>query len=194
MELSDEIKEQYCYKEGFKRERKKRQYKQLYYKQFGRFIINMKYLDENKILIKYPISHAPVNGFKQEPKSFQLCDFIRHMLNHNGEMIKDLYEKIPLEEIKYLEKLLHISKLDLQLNYENKMYANINDYKKRFNLIMNNINNGNSSIELIHELEELIEVLNTKKVNKISKEDKIMLMEVLEQMKDEIKNEYLETI
>lgn len=192
MELSDEIKEQYCYKEGFKRERKKRQYKQLYYKQFGRFIINMKYLDENKILIKYPISHAPVNGFKQEPKSFQLCDFIRHMIK-NGEMCKSLYEKIPLEEIKYLEDLLKISRLDLQLDYE-KMYDNINDYKERFNLLMKNINNGNNSIEIINELEELIEILNTKKVNKITNEDKIMLMEVLEEMKDEIKNEYLEII
>ena len=185
MELSDEIKENYCYKSGFKRERKKPRYKALYYKQFGRFIINTKYLDENKILIKYPISHAPVNKFPQQKCSFQLCDFIRQMLKNNGEMCKALYEKIPNEEIKYLEDLLKISKLDLQLDYENKMYDNTNDYKERFNLLMKNINNGNISVELINELEELIEVLNTKKVNKISNEDKLMLMELLEEMKEE---------
>ena len=184
MELSDEIKE-YCYKSGFKRERKKPQYKALYYKPFGRFMINTKYLDENKILIKYPISHAPVKDFKQKQCSFQLCDFIRHMLKHNGEMCKSLYEKIPQQEIKYLEDLLKISKLDLQLDYENKMYSNMNDYKERFNLLMKNINNGNISIELINELEEIIEVLNTKKISKISNEDKLMLMEVLEEMKEE---------
>lgn len=185
MELSEEIKEQYCYKSGFKRERKKPQYKALYYKPFGRFMINTKYLDENKILIKYPISHAPVKNFSQKQCSFQLADFLRHMLKYNGEMCKSLYSKIPNEEIKYLENLLKISRLDLQLDYSNKMYVNIFDYKDRFNLIMEQIKNGNSNIELINELEELIEVLNTKKVNKISNEEKLMLTEVLEQMKDE---------
>lgn len=185
MQLNDEIKEQYCYKSGFKRPRKKPSYKALYYKPFGRFIINTKFLDENKILIKYP-SHAPVAKFKQHPASFQLCDFIRHMIKTDGKMCEKLYNKIPQDEIQYLEELLKISKLDLQLNYETQMYKTIYDYKERFNLLMKNIKDGNINKDIINEIKDLIEILNTKMVSKINDEDKALLMEIIQEIEEEM--------
>lgn len=189
MELSEEIRNMSCYKTGFKRPRKKPSYKCLYYKPFGRFMINMKYLDENKILIKYPQSHAPVKNYPQTKKSFELCDVIRNMIKNKGQINKELFNKLKTDDVKYLEDLLKISKLDLELNYQEEMYESVYDYKERFNLLMNNIQNGDINTEIINELTNLIEVLSTNKVNKISNEDKEILLEVLNTMKEETNEE-----
>jgi len=147
------------------------------YVSFGKFIINHFKLKENKLLIKYPTSHAPVPKIKSTVIS---NDFKRLMIDllDTKKINIDLQKKLSIKETELFELLLRLAGLYEHLNYK-KQTLNIDDYVHRYTILKGELMAGNQSIETKLEMIDIIKLLNNKSINKISDEDATYMIETL---------------
>ena len=156
---------------------KKLTFVEVRYVAFGNFIINHFKLNENKLLIKYPGSHAPVPKIRSTIIS---NDFKRLMIDllDTKKINIDLQKKLNATETTLFELLLRLAGLKEHLNYK-KHTMSIDDYVHRFEVLRGELIAGNDSNEMKIELINIIKLLNNKSINKISDEDAQELIEIL---------------
>lgn len=155
----------------------KANFKNTYYIPFGKFVLNKKKLnDDNILLIKYPVSFAPVPKIKRTIISNDFKSIINDLFD-TQRINTQTQKKLSMKELDLFELLLKLAGLTEVLKYK-RITKNIEDYKQRFRILQGSINAGNDSEEIINELREIINVLAIN--NAITNENKLMLLECLE--------------
>lgn len=118
------------------------------YKEFGKFAINLKYLYENVLLVKYKKSYAPVPTIKRTNVSEDFVDVLLYLFDTE----KIDYEK--LKEMTYTEtelfkKLIMKSGLYDTLKYDHNLTReNIKDVIEQYQIIKGHIEADNDNPEL----------------------------------------------
>jgi len=145
------------------------------YIRFGKFDLNHYKLNQNVLLIKYPVSRAPVPKIKATKISDTFQSLIRDLLD-TQQINTSLQKKLGKSEVELFELLLRLAGLTEQLNYERQKMS-VDDYIHRFDILRGEWSAGNDSNILKAELMEIIEILN--KADKISDIDMKDFMDIL---------------
>jgi hypothetical protein len=152
-------------------------YKDTYYIPFGKFVLDKKKLnDDNILLIKYPVSFAPVPKLRRTLISNEFKSIINDLFD-TKRINTQTQKKLSIEELNIFELLLRLSGLIEVLNYK-RITKSIEDYKQRFRVLQGSLNAGNDSKEVFDEVKQIVSILS--KNNVISMEDAKMLLECLE--------------
>ena len=150
------------------------------YIELGKFMINMKYLINNILLLKYKNSYAPISSIKRQKISNDLKDILYYIIdtkNINYENIRELDK----HDNELIMKILELSGLAVFFRLDKeKMKENIEHIIERFKIIQGEINAGNDNIELLHEAKGLL--IKLKKNGKISEEDYNDLVKELDEI------------
>jgi len=147
------------------------------YCKFGKFILNHYKLSQNILLIKYPKSLAPFSKIKATVISDNFKNLLTDLIHTNVINI-DLQKSLNDSEIKIFDLLIFSANLSSHLNYK-KQTRTIDDYVKRYNLLLSSLKAGDDSIELRDEISNIIKLLNNKNVDKISDDIANELLELL---------------
>lgn len=143
------------------------------YVEFGeKLILNRLYLNENKLLVKYRKSHAPLERIRQTPISDDLKSLLIDLIDTNKINI-DLQKELNNDEMLVFETLMKFSRRKEELCYQRR-YKDADDYIKRFQLLQASIVAGNTSNPLI--LNELVDIIHTLNQLKIITNDDAMAM------------------
>jgi hypothetical protein len=139
------------------------------YIELGKFMINMKFLTNNILLLKYKKSYAPVPNLRRQNISNDVRDILYYIIdtkNINYEDIRELEKK----DNELIMRILELSGLDVYFRLDReKTKENIDDIILRFKIIQGEINAGNDNMELLNEAKELL--IKLKKNNKITEND-----------------------
>lgn len=149
------------------KEHKKSANKELYCN-FGKLILNLKKLNENILLIKYP-SKAPVPKLRRTVISDDFKAIINDLLDTkkiNIQLQKELNDK----EQDLFDLLMNVSGLKNYLNYK-RIYKDVNYYMNKFEILRGSLNAGNNNMEIKNELMDIIDLLSNKIYNKIPVEE-----------------------
>jgi hypothetical protein len=157
-----------------KKYKNKIRYSEINYYAFGKFILQRKLLnDENILLIKYPVSLAPVPKIRRTKISDDFKAIINDLLDTqkiNIQLQKELNDK----EQNLFELLINLSGLKDVLNY-NRVYKDVKYYMDKFEVLRGSIIAGNDNDEIKKELIDVIDLLSNKSIGKISITDATLL-------------------
>ena len=132
----------------------KKTFKELRYIPFGKFIINHYQLTNNNILLlKYP-TLAPVTNLKRTIISDELKMLLEDLVT-NQKINTDLQKQLKNDEMLLFEKILKLANLEILLNYK-RHDMNIEDYYKRYQLLIGGMEAGNQSEEIKLELKTIL--------------------------------------
>jgi polyhydroxyalkanoate synthesis regulator phasin len=132
--------------------------KQVNYMQLGKFMINMKLLDRNDLLIKY-LSYAPVYQLKRQKVSDDLRDLLHNLLT-TGEVNYELGKKMSIHEKELLNDLIIRAGLKIDLKFDKKkLQEKISDIVEEFKILQGEIIAGNNNPQLISNIKNVIEKL-----------------------------------
>jgi hypothetical protein len=149
------------------------------YVSFGKFVLNTYFLKDNKLLIKYAKSHAPVPKLKSTPISNDFRTLINDLLSTQKINI-DLQKQLNTKEQSLFQKLIQMAGLNQTLDY--KPYVqNVDDYVRQFEVLRGGLLAGNQSPELKKDLIESINLLSNPSIGKIFPNDAIELIQILEE-------------
>jgi hypothetical protein len=150
------------------------------YVELGKFMINMKLLTNNILLLKYKKSYAPVPALRRQNISHDIRDILYYIIdtkNINYENIRELEKK----DNDLIMKILELSGLDVFFRIDKqKTKEDIGHIIERFKIIQGEINAGNDNIELLNEAKELL--VKLKKNNKITDEDYYELIKEIDEI------------
>jgi hypothetical protein len=159
-----------------KYKKSKPDFKDAYYYQFGKYILNRRQLKLKKLLIKYPGHLGPVAGFPstQISDTFKsLIDDILDVNKINVQTQKDLSNK----EAELFDKLISKCGLVKALDYQYRT-KDLNDYMMRFEILRGSYLAGNEDVK--EEFIDIINLLSNPAIQKISKDDaKEMIKELI---------------
>lgn len=147
---------------------------------FGRLILNKKFLNENKLLVKHPNTHAPVPKIRQTKISDNLKAYLLELID-TGKINFELQKELQNDEQKILETLFYVSKIGDHIGGFRYVSKELNDYIHRFNILKGSLLAGNSNDEIKNEMVNIIHLLNNPVINKINDEDKQFLIEILKE-------------
>jgi hypothetical protein len=149
--------------------------KQVNYMQLGKFMINIKQLDNNDLLIKY-LSYAPVYKLKRQKVSDDFKELLLNLFATN-EINYELGKKMSITEKELLNDLIVRAGLKIDLKFDKKkLQEKISDIVEEFKILQGEILAGNNNSELIDNIKVVIEKLVYHQ--KLSKEE---AMEILEE-------------
>lgn len=137
------------------------------YHQFGKYIINRRQLNKNKILIKYPKHLGPVAGFPGIEISDTLKSLIDDILDTNRINIQT-QKNLSTTEADYFDKLIKKCGLVDVLNYQYRT-RDIHDYIQRFEVLRGSYLAGN--MDVVNELTNIIHLLSNPAIARISQQD-----------------------
>jgi len=148
------------------------------YIRFGKFDLNHYKLNQNVLLLKYPVSRGPVNNIKATKITNTLKALIIDILD-TQKINEVLQKKLEPDEMDLFELVMMKSGLDTQLNYKRQKMTE-DDYVNRFDLLRGLLLAGNNSKIMKDQLIEVIKILNSTEYNKkISDIDAKELIEIL---------------
>ncbi len=149
------------------------------YKEFGKFMMNIKLLlNENILLIKYPKSFAPIPKLRRTKISDTLKDVLITLFETN-EINYQLLKQCSKSEKEIFNFLMEKSNLKFQLNYDkSKLDYTEAELIDRFNIVKGIIEAGNDNKELLTEAQELIT-----KLKELKKIDENVADEILTELK-----------
>jgi hypothetical protein len=145
------------------------------YVRFGKFDLNHFKLDDNILLIKYPVSRAPVPKIKSTKISDEFQALIRDLMD-TQKINTFIQKRLGKAESELFGLLIRLAGLTEQLEYK-KQVMTIDDYIHRFNILKGELSAGNDSRIMKNELMELIDILN--KAGKISDIDATEFIDLL---------------
>ena len=142
-------------------------FKDAYYHQFGKYIINRRQLNLNKLLIKYKGHLGPVSGFPSTKISDTFKSLIDEMLDINQINIQT-QKNLSTTEADLFDRLIRKCGLVNVLDYQYRT-KDINDYMQRFEILRGSFLAGNRDV--IGELRDVINLLSNPAIGKISNKD-----------------------
>ena len=148
-----------------------RSFKEINYTEFGIFSLHLTMLNNNKLLVKYSRSFAPVPQIRQTKISNIFKYLIIDLLDTQKINI-DLQKQLNESESDLLELLLTKSKTIGLLDYKRMSIDPkklINTYKTRLTILQGSFGAGNENVEIIDESKALINKLH--QLNEISLND-----------------------
>ena len=160
------ISEQQIITKG-KYKKSKQDFKDAYYYQFGKYILNRRQLNLNKLLIKYKGHLGPVAGFPSKNISDTFKSLINDILDINQINIQT-QKQLSVTEADLFDALIKKCALVNVLEYEYRT-KDINDYMQTFEVLRGAYLAGNEDVK--EELKDVINLLSNPAINKISKED-----------------------
>ena len=160
------ISEQQIITKG-KYKKSKQDFKDAYYHQFGKYILNRRQLNLNKLLIKYKGHLGPVAGFPSKNISDTFKSLINDILDINQINIQT-QKQLSVTEADLFDALIKKCALVNVLEYEYRT-KDINDYMQTFEVLRGAYLAGNEDVK--EELKDVINLLSNPAINKISKED-----------------------
>ena len=144
------------------------------YIEFGKFMINTKFLNDNTLLIKYK-SYAPVPSLKRQSISDLMKSILQELLitkDLNYSLLSDL----ETNEKELFKLMIKKAGLMTALNYdESKMNDSVKKLIEKFNIYKGQIIAGNNNSEIIKDIEEdiLPKLVKVKRITQ-SKADEII--------------------
>ena len=160
------ISEQQIITKG-KYKKSKQDFKDAYYHQFGKYILNRRQLNLNKLLIKYKGHLGPVAGFPSKNISDTFKSLINDILDINQINIQT-QKQLSVTEADLFDALIKKCALVNVLEYEYRT-KDMNDYMQTFEVLRGAYLAGNEDVK--EELKDVINLLSNPAINKISKED-----------------------
>jgi polyhydroxyalkanoate synthesis regulator phasin len=150
--------------------------KQVNYMQLGKFMINIKQLDNNDLLIKY-LSYAPIYKLKRQKVSDDFKELLLNLLT-TGEINYELGKKMSITEKELLNDLIVRAGLKMDLKFDKKkLQEKISDIVEEFKILQGEIIAGNDNPQLTYNIKNVIEKLVYH--GKLSKDEAIEIMEEL---------------
>ena len=148
------------------------------YVEFGKFMIQTKFLNDNILLVKYK-SYAPVPTIKRTNVSSLFSSIIQDLLiskEINYKLLSELDEKEQL----LFTNLLNKSGLTNTLNYDKrKVELSASKLVEKYNILKGQIVAGNNNPEIMKDIEELLpKLVNVKRITQETAD------EILELIKD----------
>jgi hypothetical protein len=128
------------------------------YVRLGKFDLNHYKLKENILLLKYPVSRAPVGKIRATKISDEYKALL-HDLMDTQKINTVLQRRLNKSESALFELMIRLAGLTEQLDYK-KQVMTVDDYIHRFDIARCELSAGNDSSLLKEELIELIEILN----------------------------------
>ena len=150
---------------------------------FGKYIINRKDLEENKLNIKYSSKASHPIFKKKIPISDDLKDLIFDIL-HTHKINTQTQKRLLDIEASIFHDLIHSCKLDKYLNYK-RVTRDIDDYIHRFTILHGSICAGNHARETLDEIRDIIQLLSNPSINKIISADAIDLLDYINHIDQE---------
>lgn len=157
------ISEQQIITKG-KYKKSKLDFKDAYYHQFGKYILNRRQLNLNKLLIKYKGHLGPVAGFPSKSISDTFKSLIDEILDVNQINITQ-QKNLSTAEADLFDALIKKCGLVSVLDYEYRT-KDINDYMQHFEVLRGAYLAGNEDVR--QELVDIINLLSNPAINKIS--------------------------
>lgn len=168
-------------KQRKKRAPNKFNYRDHYYKHFGRLLISTKalnYEDKPYILLKHNTEYlSAVPKLRRTEISEQFRNLLNNYLE-TGNISTDLQKELDNNEQSILKTAMYVAKIP-NFEYQSK---NISDYIKEFNMLKGSIISGNNSIENKQRIKEVIALLSNPIVNKIDIQYANEMIEVIDNM------------
>ena len=154
---------------------------------FGKFMINRKDLEQNKLNLKYPNSKGRHPIFKKKTEiSDDFKDLIYDIL-HTHKINIQTQKNLNDKEANMFHDLIHSCKLDVYLKYK-RVTKDISDYVHRFTILHGAICAGNHARETLNEIRDVIQLLANPTINKIKTEDSKDLIDYIDYIDQEAYN------
>lgn len=129
------------------------------YKEFGKFAVNIKYLYDNILLVKYKSSYAPVPTIRRTPISDDFIDVIIYLLDTNQIDYEKLRE-LSQEENNLFKSLMIKSGLfdTLKYNYKDTR-EKLSDIIEQYEILKGEIEADNDNPLLIQKAKAILKKL-----------------------------------
>lgn len=139
------------------------------YKEFGKFMINLKLLYENVLLVKYKKSYAPVPLLKRHAISDDFKEELIYMFD-TGQIDYEKLRELSEEENNLFKMLIMKSGLFDKLKYnENQTREKVDDILEEYDILKGEIESDNNNPELLKRCKIVIKKLYN--YGKISKDE-----------------------
>lgn len=139
------------------------------YKEFGKFMINLKLLYENILLVKYKKSYAPVPELKRHAISDDFKDELFYIFD-TGKIDYEKLRELSDEENNLFKKLIMKSGLFDVLKYnDNLTREKVDDILEEYDILKGEIEADNNNPELLKRCKIVIKKLYN--YGKITKEE-----------------------
>lgn len=153
----------------------------LNYDEFGKFMINLKLLNNNILLLKYKNSYAPVPGLLRTTISNDVKDLLYYIIDtHNID-----YENIRELESNDRELVINIlRKSGLDILFRLDLKKTVEDEKElidRLTILQGEVEAGNNNPAILNEAKEVL--LKLKKIKRITETQYNELIQSIEELK-----------
>jgi hypothetical protein len=168
------------------KERKKRKpnqfnYREHYYRPFGRLIISTQALNNEDVpylLLKHNTKlFSPIPKLRRTKISSEFRKLMNNYLEHNV-ISTELQKELSDDEQNLLKLAMYVAKIDGFIFQSKSIF----DYIKKFNLLKGALIAGSNSDEVKSELKEIITILSNPIIKKISPEYADELFEIIDEM------------
>jgi hypothetical protein len=168
-------------KQRKKRAPNKFNYRENYYKPFGRLIISTKALNNEDVpylLIKHNTElFSPIPLLRRTQISTDFRALLNNYLEHSVISI-ELQKELSDNEQNLLQLAMRVAKID-GFQFQSK---SVEDYIKKFNLLKGALISGSNSQTVKSELKEIITLLSNPVIKKITPEYASELFEIIDEM------------
>lgn len=153
----------------------------LNYNEFGKFMINLKLLNKNILLLKYKKSYGPVPGLLRKTISNEFKDLLYYILDTNNidyENIRELDENEREVFIDVLQKsgLDVVFRLDLKKTMEDEK-----ELIERLSILQGEVEAGNNNAVILDESKDVLRRL--RKIGRITESQYQDLVKSIEELK-----------
>jgi len=125
------------------------------YRSFGKYVIHIPQLHNNKLNLKYPKSLGTIPSIKPTPISEEYRDFILDVLD-NGKMSEKELKRLIESEQKHFEKIVNGAGLVETFKLKKTISKDEKEEADRFNLLRGEYLAGNNAPTLLKELRSFI--------------------------------------
>ena len=131
-----------------------------YYKEFGIFKINTRYLPRNILIAKYKNCSGPINKLKQTQISPPMRIILSQIMDGKTTIDELYYSTLPVKEKGLLYYMLKRARLIDSTNYRDLMKELPDQLRVRFDIIKGELEAGNNNDLLIEEAKDVITAMN----------------------------------
>ena len=141
--------------------------KQPNYKEFGKFMINVLFLEDNILLVKYK-SYSPVPSLRRMTISNDFKTLVTYLFD-TGEISYAIAQKLKQSEKEVFDNLIKKSGLRVQLKYNpERLDDDLDSIINEFEILKGEVIAGNDNPKIIKDIKAIL--LKLVKLGKVSQE------------------------